>query len=80
MKNDIYLPQRQEQRSDFMSERCSCVTVLILNSELLSFFLDFFNQLKYAFRAISGRGAKEAVTQWVILRSRKRPERVNRSK
>ena len=26
------------------------------------------------------RGAKEAVAQWAILRSRKRPERVNRSK
>ena len=27
-----------------------------------------------------GRGAKEAVAQWAILRSRKRPERVNRNK
>ena len=26
------------------------------------------------------RGAKEAVTQWVIYRREKRPERVNRSK
>ena len=55
MKNDIYLPQRQEQRSDFMSERCSCVTVLILNSELLSFFLYFFDQFQYPARSVSWR-------------------------
>ena len=44
----------------------------------LNLFLYFFNQFQYSFCSVRRRGAKEAVTQWVILRRRKRPERVIR--